>query len=65
MQPNYRTGKQESLISPPTAPGGPQSVTNVTVNVAGSVTAERDLSEAVRRRLIQTGRQNGINPVLP
>jgi hypothetical protein len=54
-----------ATIAPPTAPGGAQSVTNVTVNVAGSVASERDLSEAVRRRLIQTGRQNGINPVLP
>jgi hypothetical protein len=54
-----------ATIAPPAAPGGPQSVTNVTIHVAGSVTAERDLSEAVRRRLIGINRQNGINPVLP
>src|SRR5690606_13583800 len=38
--------------------GGGGSVMNVTVHVGGSVTAERDLAETIRRELIDIGRNN-------
>jgi tape measure domain-containing protein len=43
--------------------GGGQ-VMNVTVNVGGSVTAERDLAETIRRELIEIGRNN-ITTAIP
>jgi len=40
--------------------GGGRGDTYVTVNVAGSVTSERDLARTVRDELVRTQNRNGL-----
>jgi SLT domain-containing protein len=49
------TGKPEMVVPAAAGFGG----VNVTVNVYGSVTSERDLAKTIRDHLVRDGRRNG------